>query len=102
MSINNPITDLLPPHVWDKRENGFMLRLWAKPGAKQEASLGIKTDEKEQVWLHVSVKAAPEDGKANKALIAFLADWLGVKRSAITQISGGKSRQKLFLINHRW
>lgn len=100
MSIKNHITDLLPAAVFDKREDGFVLRLWAKPGAKQEAVLGSKADEKEQLWLQVSVKAAPEDGKANKALIAFLADWLGVKRSAITQISGEKSRQKLFLINH--
>lgn len=100
MSIKNRITDLLPPHVWDERAGGVVLRLWAKPGAKQEAVLGTKADEKEQIWLQVSVKAVPEDGKANAALIAFLADWLGIKRSAITQISGEKSRQKLFLINH--
>jgi uncharacterized protein (TIGR00251 family) len=59
--------------------------------------------------LRIKIAAAPEDGKANAALIAFLAKKLGCAKSNITLISGEKSRiksleipdsdaQKIFLI----
>ena len=38
--------------------------------------------------------APPVDGKANACLIAFLADRLGVARSAISLVSGDSSRAK--------
>ena len=36
----------------------------------------------------------PVDGKANEALIQFLADFLGIPKSSIELISGKKSRIK--------
>lgn len=45
--------------------------------------------------LKARVAAAPEAGKANKALIALLADALGVAKSAITIASGDTARIKL-------
>lgn len=44
--------------------------------------------------LQVRVRAVPEKGKANKALLALLAKWLGVAKSDVTLASGGKSRLK--------
>ena len=41
--------------------------------------------------LKVKVSAAPEKGKANQALIKFLAQQLGVKKNAINIISGQTS-----------
>ena len=38
--------------------------------------------------LKVKVAAAPEKGKANQCLIAFLAKKLGIKKQAVTIISG--------------
>ena len=38
--------------------------------------------------VKVKVSAAPEKGKANKCLIAFLAKQLGVKKNAVTIVSG--------------
>jgi uncharacterized protein (TIGR00251 family) len=38
--------------------------------------------------LKVKLAAAPEKGKANKSLIEFLADTLGVKKTAIKITSG--------------
>ncbi len=38
--------------------------------------------------LKVKISAAPEKGKANQCLIAFLAKKLGVKKQAVTIISG--------------
>ena len=96
------LTDLLPPDispaVMDAREGGVMLRVWAKPCAKRDAMVGSKPDEKGQQWLVVSVKAVPEDGKANAALIVFLADFFEVKRSTIRLMQGDTNSKKLFFI----
>lgn len=44
--------------------------------------------------LKVKLSAAPEKGKANKALIRFLADVLGVKKNAVSIISGSTNPHK--------
>jgi uncharacterized protein (TIGR00251 family) len=41
--------------------------------------------------LKVKVSAAPEKGKANQALIKFLAEQLGVKKNAVSIVSGQTS-----------
>ncbi|MBN1456782.1 MAG: YggU family protein [Sedimentisphaerales bacterium] len=44
--------------------------------------------------LKVKLSAAPEKGKANKALISFLADVLGVKKNSVSIISGSTNPHK--------
>jgi uncharacterized protein (TIGR00251 family) len=44
------------------------------------------------------VHAPPEDGKANKALVAFLATTLNLPQNAITLTAGTASREKRFRI----
>jgi uncharacterized protein (TIGR00251 family) len=48
--------------------------------------------------LRVAVTAAPEKGKANRAIAELLAKTLGVSKSSIELISGETSPQKRFLI----
>ena len=48
--------------------------------------------------LRVYVTAAPEGGKANKAMIALLSKALGVARSGITIAKGHASRDKLVVV----
>ncbi|MDR2491624.1 MAG: DUF167 domain-containing protein [Spirochaetaceae bacterium] len=48
--------------------------------------------------LRIKVAAAPEDGKANAELIAFLAKSLSIPKSAIKLKYGEKSRQKTLVI----
>ena len=48
--------------------------------------------------LRVRVTAAPEGGEANRAVIALLADALGVAPSRIALVRGAASRDKLFRI----
>jgi uncharacterized protein YggU (UPF0235/DUF167 family) len=45
--------------------------------------------------LRVRVREAPERGKANEAVVAALADALGVPRSSVRIVTGGHSRKKL-------
>ncbi len=48
--------------------------------------------------LHVFVSAPPLDGRANQAAIEALAEYFKVKKSAITLLSGHKSKNKRFEI----
>lgn len=48
--------------------------------------------------LKVAVTAAPEKGKANNALAAFLAKRLGIKRRAVSVIAGHTSPVKTIRI----
>ena len=46
--------------------------------------------------LRVSVTAAPEDGKANRAVIKLLAETFDVAPSSINLVRGATSREKWF------
>lgn len=48
--------------------------------------------------LLVEVQAAAVDGKANAAVVAALADAFGVARSAVTIVTGARSRTKLVAV----
>ncbi len=49
--------------------------------------------------LKVYVTAPAVDGKANAAVIASLADWLGVKLRDVRIVRGLKNREKVVEIN---
>jgi uncharacterized protein YggU (UPF0235/DUF167 family) len=48
--------------------------------------------------LHVSVTQAPEKGKANKAIVALLAETLSLRKSQIEVLAGATSSQKRLLV----
>ncbi len=48
--------------------------------------------------IHIYVNAPPLEGKANKAVIESLADFLKVKKSKIFLVKGEKSKNKVFEI----
>jgi uncharacterized protein (TIGR00251 family) len=45
--------------------------------------------------LKIKLTAPPVEGAANTALIEFVAEWLGVRRSVVSIVSGDKTRNKL-------
>ena len=45
--------------------------------------------------LKIKLTAPPVEGAANVALIEFIAEWLGVRRRAVSIVSGDKARHKL-------
>lgn len=74
------------------RENAsgkVLLSLHIQPGAKKTEVAGIHGEA-----LKIRLAAPPVDGKANEALIRFLALCLEIPRAAITIKSGQTSRQK--------
>lgn len=68
---------------------GVTLRLHIQPGAKKTEVAGTHGEA-----LKIRLAAPPVDGKANAALIAFLADRLGLARAGISLLSGDSSRAK--------
>jgi len=73
---------------------GIRLRLKVQPKARRETIAGL-TPDPEGMALKLSVGAPPEDGKANAAVIALLAQRLGVAKSAVSVVSGATDRRKL-------
>jgi len=51
--------------------------------------------------VKVYVKAAPDKGKANKAVIGLIAKEYGVRKSNVRMITGETSRNKVFEIEGR-
>ena len=48
--------------------------------------------------LCVKITAPPVDGAANEAVVRFMADLLGVRKSQVELVSGHKSREKTLRI----
>ncbi len=78
-----------------------MIRLDIKvtPKASADRVQGWAPDAEGGRVLKIAVTAPPEDGKANKAVIALLAKRLKLPKSAITIASGETSRRKTLLID---
>jgi len=79
-------------------EGGVTLAVRALPGAKKKtAILGIYC-EGEKARLKIAVQAPAVEGRANSALVEFLADKFGVAKSHVELVSGELSRSKVFLV----
>ena len=74
---------------------GVTLAVHAQPSAKKTAITGIY-GEGPTAQLKIAVQAPPLEGRANEALVAFLARHFGIARSAVELISGELSRSKVF------
>jgi uncharacterized protein len=76
--------------AWIKpREGGVIVALHVQPGARRSAVVGPHGDR-----LKIAVASPPADGRANAALLEFLADRLEVPKSRLTLLSGTTSREK--------
>lgn len=67
----------------------FILSLHIQPGAKKSECAGLHGDA-----LKIRLAAPPVDGKANTALIAFIAERLGLAKAKVSLKSGQTSRRK--------
>jgi uncharacterized protein len=70
-------------------ETSARLTLRVSPGAARSAVIG-----RHGAGWKVRVAAAPEDGKANEAVVRLLADTLSVPRRDVRIVSGRASRDK--------
>ena len=75
-------------------KDGLVLAVQVQPRAAKNEIAGPVGDR-----LKVRLTAPPVEGKANKALVKFLAKQLGLPASGLTIVAGHKSRQKDLLIS---
>jgi uncharacterized protein (TIGR00251 family) len=76
-----------------KTEQGWLISVHAQPGAKKSEVAGLHGDA-----LKIRIASPPVDGRANEALIAFVAKELAVPRAAVSLEHGAGSRRKTLLL----
>ncbi|MGA2167462.1 MAG: DUF167 domain-containing protein [Terracidiphilus sp.] len=78
--------------------DGVTLAVRALPGArKKTAILGVYC-EGEKARLKIAVQAPAVEGRANSALVEFLAETFGLPKNQVELVSGELSRSKVFLL----
>jgi len=70
-----------------------MLEIRLRPRSYRDELMGV-----EDGVLHVRVRAAPVDGRANQALCRLVAKRLGVAPSRVSVARGERSREKLLRV----
>lgn len=75
--------------------DGVRVALRVTPRAGRDRIEGLTEDADGRVALKLSVAAAPEDGKANTAVLKLLAKAWGVPRTALSVASGAGARRKI-------
>ncbi len=78
---------------WVLENNQLTLYCHVQPGARQNQLSGLYDN-----CLKVQLKTPPIEGKANKALISYLAKLWGIPKSKISIKRGLSSRRKTLLI----
>jgi uncharacterized protein len=73
--------------------DGCTLTLRVHPGARKNGVTGVHADA-----VKIALTAPPVDGKANEALIAFLAEALRLPRARIAIVAGLAGRAKTLRI----
>ncbi|HKQ60297.1 MAG TPA: DUF167 domain-containing protein [Candidatus Polarisedimenticolaceae bacterium] len=70
-------------------QGGTLLRVRVSAGGRRDAILGVHGGA-----LKLSVAAAPERGRANRAVCELLASALGLPAGSIQLVAGAKARDK--------
>lgn len=74
-------------------KNGTLLLLYIQPGASKSEVSGLHGER-----LKIRIKAPPVEGEANRELINFIAQKLGLSRSKVRILRGETSRQKDLIV----
>ena len=64
-----------------------------QPGAKRSGLAGLHGDR-----LKIRIAAPALDGRANDALVAFVAETLGIAKGRVGVAKGAQSREKLLVV----
>jgi uncharacterized protein len=78
----------------EARADGLVLHLRVTPNAGADRIEGLERRDDGHEVLRVRVRAVPDKGKANDAVVALLARALGVSRSSISLLAGETARLK--------
>lgn len=79
---------------WRIDGDDLILAVRLTPRSAKDGIGGLWRDEKDMAWLQVQVRAVPEKGRANEALIRLLAKRLKLPAKDVLLESGDTSRLK--------
>ena len=88
------MSDLLADWYRVAPDGRITLTLHIQPGAKKTECAGLHGEA-----LKIRLAAPPVDGKANDALLRYIAERLALPKSAVTLKSGQTSRHKVLELN---
>jgi uncharacterized protein (TIGR00251 family) len=74
------------------------LHIRVSPNAKQSAIVGWESHPLHGKILRLRIAAPPADGKANDAIVAFIAKTLGLAKSSVILDKGTTSREKTLIL----
>lgn len=77
-----------------REEGGIVLWLRLTPKGGRDAIEGVEALADGRMVVKARVRAAPEDGRANQALIELIAKALRVSRGSVSIVSGHTGRLK--------
>jgi len=72
----------------------MILRIKLTPNSSQDEVIGWEDDPTVGRYLRIRLKAPPVEGKANQALVKFIAKQLSLSKSAVLLEKGQTSRFK--------
>ncbi len=80
---------------WYRRHGtGWLLEVHAQPGARSNGIAGLHGER-----LKVRIASPAVDGRANEALVRYLAERLDVPRGTVHLIRGERSRDKSVVVD---
>lgn len=89
-------SDKLPDVQFQVDPHGDVrLEIKVVPGAARDAVAGTLGDA-----LKLRIRQPPEDGRANRAVIALLAEWLSMPAGSIAIVSGHTRARKQIRLTH--
>jgi len=83
---------------WQAFPDHVRLSVRLTPNGGRDAIDGLEAGSDGECYLKARVSAAPEKGKANKALIVLLAKSLSIPKSSLSLVSGDTARKKILRI----
>ena len=85
--------------AWSVTPDGLAIAIRLTPRGGRDSLDGVETLADGRQVLKAKVRAAPSDGEANAALIAWLAKELGLSRSQLSLIAGASARLKRVVVH---
>lgn len=86
-------------HVSETPE-GTRFAVRVAPRASRTAVVGV-IGEGDDAAVKIALQAPAVEGRANAALVEFVAEWLRVRRADVTIVAGERGRSKVILVQGR-
>lgn len=89
---------MIKHQAWRQTDAGLEVFLRVTPNASTDHIGGVEQRDDGAASLSVRVRAIPDKGKANKAVIGLFAKQFKLRKSDLAIVRGHQARQKVLLV----